>query len=443
MTDFISIKNRIDRICQKKGLSDYKMVFSESSSVSATASARAIRDTQTSTSSLLSFTASVGSKGGSSLTSTYDASSLEHLVSDAMDNASCIESMSQCFIFEGSKQYEGLEDKPFRLCSTESLAAKALSLQNQMEDSDSRVQSGSETVAGSEMGRICIANSKGLVLQRQYGYSLFMMNAIVSENDESKSAMDFGVCDLSDMKMDRCVSDALAKLHGSEASGGKCSIVLSSYCMRQMLNAFASVLFGKSATLGLSLFKGKEGSKVASDLVTLVDDPFESSSPVRIQFDADGVANETKKIIDHGVLDTLLYSLSSASEAGKQGTGNAGPYLGASETSFFSLYLEKGSSTLDELLLKAGNGGIYVEEMKGLHAGANASTGDYSIECAGFAIKDGKKDRPLKSFTISGSFYDLLKSIEGVSDDLQWGLPSGFRRIGSPEVLVSDVSVSI
>ena len=41
--------------------------------------------------------------------------------------------------------------------------------------------------------------------------------------------------------------------------------------------------------------------------------------------------------------------------------------------------------------------------MKGFHAGANAVTGDFSIESAGFMIEDGKKGRPVKSFTVAGT----------------------------------------
>ena len=49
---------------------------------------------------------------------------------------------------------------------------------------------------------------------------------------------------------------------------------------------------------------------------------------------------------------------------------------------------------------------------KAAPAGANAVTGDFSIESAGFMIRDGKKAEAVKSFTVAGNFYELLKKIE-------------------------------
>ena len=52
-----------------------------------------------------------------------------------------------------------------------------------------------------------------------------------------------------------------------------------------------------------------------------------------------------------------------------------------------------GEVDLDTLFSMAGEG-IYITECKGFHAGANAVTGDFSIESAGFMIENGKKTAP-------------------------------------------------
>ncbi len=50
--------------------------------------------------------------------------------------------------------------------------------------------------------------------------------------------------------------------------------------------------------------------------------------------------------------------------------------------------------------------------MTGLHAGASAVTGDFSLSAKGFLIAEGAKAAPVKNFTVSGNFFDLLKSVE-------------------------------
>ena len=86
--------------------------------------------------------------------------------------------------------------------------------------------------------------------------------------------------------------------------------------------------------------------------------------------------------------------------------------------------------------------GIYVTELKGLHAGANAVTGDFSIESAGFLVENGKKTKAVKGFTVAGNFFDMLKNIEAVSDNVKFGIPSGFTVYGSPDVLLGEMSVA-
>ena len=85
--------------------------------------------------------------------------------------------------------------------------------------------------------------------------------------------------------------------------------------------------------------------------------------------------------------------------------------------------------------------GIYVTDLMGLHAGVNAVTGDFSVEASGFVIEDGKKGRPVKTFTIAGNFFELLKNIVAVSDTVKIGM-GGFTAFGAPAVLVHSINVA-
>ena len=86
--------------------------------------------------------------------------------------------------------------------------------------------------------------------------------------------------------------------------------------------------------------------------------------------------------------------------------------------------------------------GIYITELKGLHAGANPVTGDFSLESAGFKIVDGKKAEAIKSFTIAGNFFELIKSIVALSNKVEVAITGGFTTFGAPAVLIHDLSVA-
>ena len=80
--------------------------------------------------------------------------------------------------------------------------------------------------------------------------------------------------------------------------------------------------------------------------------------------------------------------------------------------------------------------------MKGFHAGANAISGDFSIESAGFLIKDGKAEEAVKQFTVAGNIYSLLENIMSLSDALEFDVTLSSSRIGSPDVLVKELSIA-
>ena len=148
-------------------------------------------------------------------------------------------------------------------------------------------------------------------------------------------------------------------------------------------------------------------------------------------------------MVEGGVLKTLLHNRETALKAGVQSTGNAskGGYASPVSVSPYAFCLEAGEHTEDELL-KMAEGGLYITELKGLHAGANAVTGDFSIESAGFRIVDGKLGEAVKSFTIAGNFFELLKSIAALSNEVEVGVSGGFTTFGSPAVLVHNMSVA-
>jgi PmbA protein len=102
------------------------------------------------------------------------------------------------------------------------------------------------------------------------------------------------------------------------------------------------------------------------------------------------------------------------------------------------MYLAPGEMSEEELIAKAGNG-VYINSLGGLHAGADPISGDFSLQSSGFMIREGKKCEYVKSFTVAGNFYEMLKNIVCVASNLE--MP-GMSSFGSPSVLVDGLSVA-
>ena len=82
--------------------------------------------------------------------------------------------------------------------------------------------------------------------------------------------------------------------------------------------------------------------------------------------------------------------------------------------------------------------GLFVTEVSGLHAGANAISGDFSLLARGWEVRGGKAVRAVEQFTVAGNFYRLMEDITAVGSDLLFeGSP-----IGSPSVAVKSLSVA-
>ena len=185
---------------------------------------------------------------------------------------------------------------------------------------------------------------------------------------------------------------------------------------RAIVGMVFSVANGSSFYRKSSYLIGREGAEVASELVTIEDDPLIARAPGSRPFDGDGLPTRKNVIIDGGVLKTVLCDTYTARKLGRASTGSAGRGTGSSPGPTTSnLFMRRGHRTRDEIVKKTERG-LYVTGMMGF--GFNAVTGDFSRGAAGFWIEDGELGHPVSEVTISCNFDDLLKRIDMVGDDL-------------------------
>ena len=441
---FQEFKNCIISRCAQQGITDYELYYQSAESTSISAYQQQINQFSGSVEGGVCFRCIAYGKMGYASTENLSEETAARLIERALDNASCLEAEEPVFLGEGGKTYARLTGCHVTMPGTEELVDVVLSTQKQLYEADPAVIDGSTTQGVAEKSQIAIYNSRGLDLHDETTLAGLVVAAVVSDGGEMANDYQIALGNLDTIDTGaltrKAAKEALAKLGGEPAPTGKYPVVFDPEAMSDLLSTFSSVFSSENARKGLSKLAGKEGDLIASRAVTLVDDPAYPGSFLQRTFDAEGSPAFKKNIIRNGRLNTLLYDLKNAALAGRETTGNAskGAYDSPVGIRPFTLYLAAGECSEDDLLKQAGNG-VYINSLGGLHAGANPVSGDFSLQSAGFLIEDGKKTCRVKSFTVAGNFYELLRNITCVANNLEF---PGMGTVGSPSVLAEGLSVA-
>ena len=444
--NFDKIKSAVISAAKLHGIEEYEIYYMSDESLSVETLKDEISSISSGMSGGLCFRCAIDGKMGYASTEYIVPEEMERLVLTAKENARSIEKEDVCGIFKGSESYSKATAGEYVKPTAAELKKVALDIQRDTYAADEKVTDGTQSAAMTFGVTVRLFNSHGLDLSNSVGTSVVYAAPIVKVGEESESNFEMDKytpsLDTKDISK-KAVSGALERIGAGGVESGKYSVIISGDEMRGLLSAFSPAFSAKNAQLGLSLLAGKEGEKIASDIVTLTDDPMREGYDIVTPFDAEGVAAYRKSVIENGVLKTLLHNRETAIKANTESTGNAskGGYSAPVGISPYAFCIEAGELTQDELFARCENG-IFITEIKGIHAGADSVTGDFSLESAGFLIENGKKTKPVKSFTIAGNFFELLKSVDALADKVESGTPTGFTSFGSPDVLIKNMSVA-
>ena len=446
MKNFNEIKKAIVDTAAELGIEKYEIFYQTSSEISTETLKDELSNFSMGTSGGICFRCIVNDRMGYASTELMEIEEMHSLVARAAANAKFIDSDDASIIFFGSKEYGSKTSQYSKLPDVSAMKSLALDVQKQNYAQNECVSDGTQSAVIAYETETKIINSEGLELSNKASMSAAYSVIVVKKDGEPSQGSEIALLSNNAKVQNLAESaykSAISKLGAGEVDTGTYNIVISGKQMRNILQAFWPVFSAKNVRLGTSLLANKIGDKVASECVTISDDPFDSACPIQTTFDAEGVAVYKKNVIENGILKTFLYNLSEASRAQVESTANAYK-AGYSDTIGIHPYrfaIEPGKHSLDDLFDVVGDG-LYITETKGLHAGTNSVTGDFSIESAGYVIENGKQGRPVKSFTIAGNFYDLLKNISHIGNEMDYGLPSGLFVVASPSILVRNISVA-
>ena len=444
--NFDVLKNTLVAALKEEGLTEYEIYYMSDESTSVQTLNKEVNSFSSSNSGGLCLRVAIDGKMGYASTELMTEGEMKELALRAKANAYATEKPDTVGIFAGSESYEELRLPKVELLSAAELKDYAVKTGEALFAKDSAVKEGTSSQAICAGTTIRLVNSHGVDLSLDCGINALIGEAVVGVDGENQ--VDYSFKNLESAEtvtevVDEAVSEALAKIGAGSVDSGKYNVIINGNQMRSLLSVFSNAFSAKAVIDGMSRLKGLEGEKIASDIVTITDDPQREGNAVGTNFDAEGVATHRKSVVDRGVLKTFLHNRETALAMGKETTANASKagYSSPIGVRPYSFAIEAGDKTRDELFALVGEG-IFITEINGLHAGANPVSGDFSLQSAGFMIRDGKKCEAVKSFTMAGNFFDLLKNIAALGNKLERGVTTGFTGFCAPDVFVPDMSIA-
>lgn len=343
---------------------------------------------------------------------------------------------------------DGLVDEALASATVDDRIDVALRLDAAARGADPRIIDATTTAYGDAHARVAIASTRGLSLTQERTDAYAYAQAIARDGDETRTGMGLtlgrGLGDLDPDGAGREAAELATRLFGaSKPTSRRTQVVFAPLVAAQFLGVLGEALSAEAVLKGRSLFADRLGSDVAASGVTLVDDGLLAGALGTAPWDGEGVPQQRTELIADGALVSYLHDTWTAQRTGggAASTGNASRsgFKTSPGVSPSNLFLQPGGASAEQLI-RGVNDGVYVQDVMGLHSGANPISGEFSVSFAGLAIRDGELAEPIHEAAVSSTIIDVLKGIRGVATDLRF-LPFG-GSLGGATTLVEEMSVA-
>lgn len=237
--------------------------------------------------------------------------------------------------------------------------------------------------------------------------------------------------------VDEAVARTTALLDARKLPSKRCAVLFDPWVAPELLDLFAGALSAEAVQRGKSLLKGKMGGRVASDLVTFVDEPLRPKGISSGRYDDEGVPTSDKLMVEKGVLKEYFYDAYTAHKDGRSSNGCAGRggYKGIPGASASNFYLRPGLLSREKLLADTRDG-ILVLEIMGMHT-ADPISGEMSVGISGLAIRGGEIAHGVRGAMLSGNLLEMLARVDAVADDLTF-----YGSLAAPTFRIADVTIA-
>lgn len=201
---------------------------------------------------------------------------------------------------------------------------------------------------------------------------------------------------------------------------------------------------------GTSLYSGRVGQRVASELVTIYDDGNLPEERGSLNVDDEGVPGQHKVLVESGVLLGYMQDRLNARLMGVESTGSGRrqSFRFVPQPRMCNTYMPPGDASVDEIVATTRRG-IYAKSFAG--GQVEIAKGDFVFMVGeGYLVENGKITTPVRNATIIGNGPDAMMKVVAVGNDARLArrhytcgkggqyVPVG---VGMPTVKIASITV--
>ena len=296
--------------------------------------------------------------------------------------------------------------------------------------------------------QVCIANSEGLLVRDTRPMVKLVCVAISEKGGQRESGywggggrvgLEYFQDGLTPRRIgEEAAREALVLLEAADAPAGEMPIVLSpghsGVLIHEAVGHLVEADFNRKKT---SVFWNKTGRRVGSELVTIHDDPTIPGYRGSYNIDDEGTPPRKTLLIEKGVVRGFLQDRLSAKlmKLSLTGHGRRQDYSHPPIPRMANTYIAAGEDAKEDIL-RSVNKGFYVASLSG---GQVEDSGKFTFSVSlGYLIEKGRLTAPVKQATLIGSNIEILKRVDRVGADLEFGLQTGTCSKEGQDVPVTD-----
>ena len=433
--DLYDLARYVNKQAQAKGASESEVEIDVDSGTSVSVRLKELESVTLNNDKSLSITVYFGKKRGIATTSDFSKEAIESCLAAACDIAK-FTGEDKAFGLASSKLYPKKDIEldlyhPFE-DSQDAMIAKVLVVEKTALSFDKRI-SNSEGANFSTSNNLFVqANSNGFI--GGFPSSRHTISCSVIAKDSSGMQRDYSysnsrkISNLQSLEEigETSAQRALNRLMPKPIKTGRYPVIFESQVATSLVSSIVSASSGSNQYRKTSFLLNSLDKKIASENLTINEDPYLRHGNATTYFDGEGVYVKPRVVVEKGFLKGYFLSSYSARRLKMQTTGNAG---GA-----HNLIASSSSHSFKELIKKMGRG-LVVTELMG--QGLNMVTGDYSRGVAGFWVEEGVIVHAVEEITIAGNMRDMLLNISNIGNDTY---KNGSQYIGS--VLIDEMTIA-
>lgn len=223
-------------------------------------------------------------------------------------------------------------------------------------------------------------------------------------------------------KIDKLYERLMEKKEGVYAEAGEKTVILGGMMTGMLAHEAVGHTVEADIVRSGSVALHNLNKRVASELVSLTDFAYEAfgeRAPLPVFADDEGTAAIDCPLIKDGILVGYMNSRETARDFGMEPTGNARAFSPSDEPliRMRNTAIHPGKDKLEDMIASIDDGYYLISSTNG----EADITGEFMFGVdMGYEIKNGKLGKALLDTTVSGVAFDMLKTVDMISDKVVW-----------------------